>query len=392
MYRPTTALVRLGSLALVLSGHIQSQTSVAVSVSAPPHAISIPYEANQDGLLTVVVEDEKGNRIQNLSADIPVHTGHNVIAWDGSSLDGVAHPGRYYVRGLFHQQIVPHLQYSIYSPGTPPWPKADGTGAWLADHTAPASALFLPEGSAWPTHSSSPQVLFGAESAEAGHALMWTDLDGHKLNGIKIRGWNGGIALARDDGRERNLDHIAYTVYVVNPSRDFGKTDPGALQIFILTKTGLTPLPKVVGGIQMHDAFRQLVGLGVQNGLLLLANPAANEIAAFDVRHGVQPSFAKITVPRLGALAFEPDGHLLVSTDGGITRFTVQNDWHSLRLTNPQQVIPASALESPKQIIESDHEIYVTDWGHSHQVKVFSAATGKLARVIGKPGGPQIGA
>lgn len=390
MYRPIAVLVGLGSFALGLCGHVQGQTPVAQE-SAQPHGISIPYESKQDGLLTIVLEDDKGNRIKNLSPDIPVHTGHNVISWDGSSLDGVAHPGRYHVRGLFHQKIVTHLQYSIYSPGTPPWPKADGTGAWLADHTAPASALFLPEGSVWPTHSNSPQILFGAQAAEAGHALMWTDLNGRKLDGIKIRGWNGGIALARDDGRDRNPDHTAYTVYVVNPSRDFGKTDPGGLQIFILTKTGLTPLEKVVGGIQMHDAFRELVGLGVQNGLLLLANPAANEIVAFDVRHGAQPSFAKIMLPRLGSLAFEPDGHLLVSTDGNITRFTVQNDWHSLRLTDPQKVIPASALESPKQIIENDHEIYVTDWGHSHQVKVFSAATGKLARIIGRPGGPQIG-
>jgi hypothetical protein len=49
-------------------------------------------------------------------------------------------------------------------------------------------------------------------------------------------------------------------------------------------------------------------------------------------------------------------------------------------------------LQAPKQIIEADHEIYITDWGTSHQVKVFSAATGKLVRMIGKPGGPQIGA
>ncbi|RSL19178.1 hypothetical protein EDE15_4830 [Edaphobacter aggregans] len=200
------------------------------SQPAVRHAISIPYEAKRDGLLTLVVEDEHGNRIKNLIADYPVHRGHNTIAWDGSSLDGVALPGH----TTFHQRIVPHLQYSIYSPGDPPWPTADGTGAWLADHTAPASALFLPEGSPWPTHSTQPQVLLGAQAAEAGHALMWTDLNGHKLNGIKIRGWNGGIALARDIGANRNPDHIAYTVYVVNPSRDFDRSDPGALRFLRL--------------------------------------------------------------------------------------------------------------------------------------------------------------
>jgi hypothetical protein len=377
--------------ALVFACASRAQNVSSHGSSTQDHGIAIPYESKQEGLLTVVLEDENGNRIKNLVADMPVHQGPNVVDWDGSSLDGVAGPGRYHVRGLFHQKIVPDLQYSIYSPGTPPWPTNDGSGAWLADHTAPASVLFLPEGSPWPTHSTQQEMLLGAESAEAGHALMWTDLNGRKLDGIKIRGWNGGIALARDIGGHGNPDHVAYTVYVVNPSRDFGKTDPGGLQIFIITKGGLIPLEKVVGGIQTHDAFRELVGLGVYNGLLLLANPAANEIVAFDVRYGAQPAFARIKLPRLGALAFEPDGHLLVSADGGITRFTVQNDWQSLSLTDPHVVVSASTLEAPKQIIEVGNEIYVTDWGASHQVKVFSAPTGKLARVIGHPGGPQLG-
>jgi hypothetical protein len=363
-----------------------------VSQSLPPGAVSIPYEAKQAGLLTLVIEDEKGNRVKNLVADYPVHEGHNTIPWDGSSLNGVAVPGRYHLRGIFHQRIVPRLEYSIYSPGAPPWPTADGTGAWLADHTPPASVLFLPEGSPWPTNSSAPQILLGAQAAEAGHALMWTNLNGRKLDGIKLRGWNGGIALARDIGRDRNPDHIAYTVYVVNPSRDFGKTDPGALQVFAITKTGPTPIAKVVGGVQIHDAFRELVGLAAENGLLLLANPAANEIVAFDVRHRSQAPFATVRLPRLGAIAFEPDGHLLVTSEGAVKRFTILNDWHRLSLTEPKVVIPAAKFESPKQVLESEGDIYVSDWGSSHQIKVFSAATGKELRVIGRPGGPQIGA
>lgn len=385
-------LVTLASIGLLSFPSALRARSIDAPPSSTASAIFIPYEAKQDGLLTLVIEDQHGNRIKNLVADYPVHQGHNTIPWDGSSLDGVAVPGRYHIRGLFHQRIVPRLQYSIYSPGTPPWPTADGTGAWLADHTPPASALFLPEGSPWPTHSSAPQILLGAQSAEAGHALMWTDLKGRKLDGINIRGWNGGIALTRDIGHDHNPDHIAYTVYVVNPSRDFGKTDPGALQVFVITKTGLTPLAKVISGIQIHDAFRELVGLSAFNGLLLLSSPAADEIVAFDVRHNAQAPFAKIKLPHVGALAFEPDGHLLVATGGAITRFTVVHDWHTLSLANPKVIVPASALQSPKQIIESDGEIYVTDWGSSHQVKVFSAATGKTLRVIGHPGGPQIGA
>jgi len=376
-------------LTLLIAGvrAVRAQAAPSQTVTGIP----IHYRADRAGFVTLVLEDASGQRVKNLIFDHLVKPGDNAIAWDGTATSGLVAPGRYHVRGFFHEEIVPHLQYSFYSPGTPPWPNAEGTGAWLADHTAPAAALFLPQGASWPAQTGGPAMLLGAEAAEAGSALMWVDLDGHKLAGTKIRGWNGGIALARDLGTTANPDHVAYTVYVTNPSRDFGVKDPGALQVYTLTKTGLQPLDKVVGGIQTHDAFRELVGLAAYNGLLLLANPAANQIVAFDVRGGRKAPFARLNVPHLGAIAFEPDGHLLVSTGGAIVRYAVKNDWSSIGLEDPKPVVAATSLQAPKQILAEGGEIYVTDWGTSHQVKVFNAESGELVRVIGRPGGPQLG-
>ena len=357
----------------------------------PPTGVPIHFKADHAGFVTLVIEDKAGVRVKNLTTDHPVQAGDNVISWDGSALTGVAAPGTYQVRGLFHEGITPRLEYSIYSPGTPPWPTADGTGAWLADHTAPASALFLPEGSPWPAKDTKPVVLLGAESAEAGNALMWVTLDGRKLGGTKIRGWCGGIALARDIGTQGNPNHVAYTVYVDNPSRDFGRANPGGLFVFAVTKTGMDEVARVSGGIQVHDAFRELAALAAYNGLLVLSDPAGNELFAFDVRGAAKAPFATIKVDNLGGIAFEPDGKLLVATNGAIKRFTIANDWKTFSLTGGDEVVAAANLQAPKQIIEQDGEIYVTDWGTSHQVKVFNAKTGKLARTIGKPGGPQVG-
>jgi hypothetical protein len=359
--------------------------------SSAETGVPVHFKADKPGFVTLVMEDKDGNRIKNLTFDHPVVAGDNVIYWDGSALTGVASPGSYQVRGIFHEGITPRLEYSFYSPGTPPWPTADGTGAWLADHTAPAAALFLPDGSPYPANDTKPVVLLGADSAEAGNALMWVNLDGRKLGGTKIRGWNGGIALARDIGAQVNPDQVAYTVYVDNPSRDFGRANPGALEVYAITKTGVEPLGKVAGGIQVHDAFRELVGLAACNGLLVVSDPVGNELFAFDVRGAAKPSFANFKVDSLGGIAFEPDGHLLVATGGGIKRFTVANDWKTFTLTDGEDVVAATDLQAPKQIIEQDKEIYVTDWGTSHQVKVFDAASGKLVRTIGKAGGPQIG-
>jgi hypothetical protein len=96
------------------------------------NGMPIHFEAEKPGFITLVAEDKDGNRVKNLVFDHPVKAGDNVIYWDGSSMTGIAAPGTYRVRGIFHEGITPHLEYSIYSPGRPPWPTADGTGAWLA--------------------------------------------------------------------------------------------------------------------------------------------------------------------------------------------------------------------------------------------------------------------
>jgi hypothetical protein len=352
----------------------------------------IHFKADRPGFVTLVVEDADGNRVQNLVFDHPVQPGDNIIYWDGSSLTGLAAAGSYKIRGIFHEGITPHLQYSLYSPGTPPWPTADGTGAWLADHGAPASALFLPDGSPWPAKDTKPVILLGADTGEAGNPLMWVNLDGRKLGGSKIAGWNGGIALARDIGSTPNPAYVAYTVFVGNPSQKVGGSKTGTLVVYAITPTGVQPLTKIEAGQQMRDGYRELAGLAADNGLLLVSDVAASEIFAIDVRGGGQVApFATIPIDKLGGIAFEPDGRLLVASGGAIKRYDVVNDWANLNLTGGDVVVAASNLQSPKQIIEQDNEIYVTDWGTSHQVKVFDAQSGKLVRTIGKPGGPQIG-
>lgn len=354
--------------------------------------IPIQFKADRPGYVTLVVDDKDGNRVKNVAFDHPVQAGENIIHWDGSALNGEAKPGEYRVRGIFHEGITPVLEYSFYTGGNPPWPTKDGRGAWLADHTPPAAALFLPEGCNWPVKRSDPTVLIGADSAEAGNALMWLDLDGHKLGGTKIRGWNGAIAAARDDGPRANKNHEAYVVFVKNPSRDFGVADPGALVIYALTRNGPELFNTVRGGVQVHDAFRELVGLAAHNGLLALANTVANELVFFDTRRTNAQPIGTLKINKLGGIAFEPDGGLLVVADGAVKRFTIETSVNSVRLADEKIVVAASAFESPKQMIEHDNEIYVTDWGSSHQVKVFEAQTGKLARIIGRAGGPQIGA
>ncbi|MCU1252696.1 MAG: repeat containing protein [Edaphobacter sp.] len=170
---------------------------------------------------------------------------------------------------------------------------------------------------------------------------------------------------------------MAYTVFVDNPSRDFGVKDPGGLEVYVITKTGLEPLAKVTGGIQVHEAFRELVGIAAYNGLLLLSNPAANELVAFDVRSTSKAPFATIKVENLGGIAFEPDGKLLVTTNGAIKRYSIENDWKSFGISGGDPVVAASDLQAPKQIIEQNNEIYVTRLGHQSPGESFQRCLGQ---------------
>src|SRR5258708_32228536 len=73
-----------------------------------------------------------------------------------------------------------------------------------------------------------------------------------------------------------------------------------------------------------------------------------------------------IKVENLGGIAFQPDGKLLVTTNGAIKRYSIENDWKSFSISGGDPVVAASDLQAPKQIIEQDSEIYGTDWGTWH--------------------------
>ena len=89
----------------------------------------------------------------------------------------------------------------------------------------------------------------------SGNALMWVNLDGRKLGGTKIRGWNGGIVLARDIGSRGNPDHVAYTVFVDNPSRDFGVKTRAGWKSTSLRKQDWNRWPKLQAAFKSMTRF-----------------------------------------------------------------------------------------------------------------------------------------
>ena len=385
---------------------------VAVGKNHAP--IAINFTLPEDGFATLVIEDPNGKRIRNLIADTPFPKGRNTVYWDGTDDLGrdndAAHhglysiparlvaPGAYQVRGLWHRQVDLNYAMSVYSPGNPPWPTQDTSGGWMTNHTPASCVIFVPGDKA---PGGAPLVFIGAYVSEGGSALSWVDLDGNKIGG---RGWVGGNwtgaqYLACDTGAQAVPGIYAY----VGSSWSEDAPQPGGEKKGVIRLTGLTAssgdkpvLTPVYGfdppltvdpltGAKSQDVYNSLGGLAVHDGLLVFSQPTLNQLVFVDAKAGRVIGAAPLPTPR--GVAFDEKGNLLVLSDKALVRFTLGAS--PLPLGAPETVV--SKLQEPMGLtLDGNGEIYISDRGASHQVKVFSSE-GKLVKTYGNPGAPKAG-
>ena len=136
-----------------------------LKVTATPESVAhapvpVRFHLPEDGFVTLVIEDETGQRVRNLVSETPFPAGDNVVWWDatddlGRDVEAARHglynipaqlvsPGRYTARGLWRKEIQPFYEFAVYGTGNPPWSTPDHTGAWLANHSPPSAAVFVP--------------------------------------------------------------------------------------------------------------------------------------------------------------------------------------------------------------------------------------------------------
>lgn len=399
------------------SGDLQSAIlpPAAFPTSHPP--IPIPFTLAAPSYVSLVIEDAKGNRVRNLIADTLFPAGPNTAWWDGSDdlgrdRDAADHgvyllpkhfvaPGQYRVRGIVHQAIDLRYEFSVYSPGNPPWPTLDGTGGWLTNHTPASAALFIPANKA---AGGKPLVYLGCWVAEGGSGLAWVDLDGDKLGGRANVGgaYTGAQMLARDDGSQANPAVFAYAAAIWGDERATGQ----ALTKAILRLTGLTahgdkqvlnytfemglgdskpptdqPTARAIWKVQLG-------GLAVRNNVAVVSLQALNKLLFADTASGNILGTADVESPR--GLAFDAQGNLLVLSGSRLLRYATPDTQHPQQLSAARMLV-VQGLESPSGIaLDADGSIYVSDQGNSNQVKVFSAE-GKFLRAIGHAGPSKAG-
>lgn len=398
-------------------GNEALQVSMVANKSHPP--IPVSFTLKEPSFVTLAIEDQQGKRVRNLISETPFPAGSNVVYWDGlddigrdtkAAEHGVYHipgklvtPGTYRVRGLMRPQINLRYEMSAYTNGNPPWPTDDNSGEWLANHTAPSTVLFLPEGAA-PTRSVPPgtagggQVLVGSSVSEGGSGLAWLDLNGRKLHGqLWIGGvWTGATHLARDDGESpASGSQPVPGVYAYT-----GSAWENELRLHqLVTATNKTDAPKdtrfgtgedrpvLTPNFKFPDtSSAALGGLAVHNGLLVASLPKLNQLLLVDAAARKVLGTVPVDDPR--GLSFDRQGRLLALSGRRLLRFEPGTNPVQL---SAQQVVVAQDLEDPQQIaLDTQGDIYISDRGGSHQVKVFSPE-GKFLRAIGDAGKPAVG-
>jgi len=381
----------------------------AVRIGTPADVpIPISFTLDKPGVVTLVIDDADGNRVRNLISETPFAAGQHVVEWDGRDdhepkqvsqqpvftfQGNPIGPGRYTVRGIVRDPVRLRYEMPLYTAGNPPWDTADGRGGWLQDYSPPTAVVGL-----------SDKMLIGSPTGEA-FGVVWTDLQGQRLGGLRGvsggGGWAGAELLARDNGEQADESVSAYVANNWEQSFEIEaltqKPPVGAYNGGVRTmsmclwgagRKVYRPEQGQITGLAAHN-MTVIAAIGNQSKLLVIRDKATpgfglrhgNPLAP-DNRSGTKVAEVPVNAPR--GLAVSPDGrHLLAISGQTIVRFPFPP------AGEPTAVV-SEGLKEPSQLaIDRDGNIYVSDQG-THQVQVFTPA-GKPLRTLGQPGGPQLG-
>jgi hypothetical protein len=397
--------VWLGELMAVTS--LTSNTTLTAltlhSTREEPPPIPVTFTLPEAGVVTLVIDDIKNNRVRNLVSETPFPAGRNTAWWDGcddllrdpqAARHGVYHiptrfvaPGAYKVRGLWHKPMKLHYEFSIYNAGKPAWPTADNTGCWLTTHTPPTSMAVVPGDR---TADGKPLIFMGAFVAEGGHGLQWLHEDGTKLGGQHWVGghWTGAPTLAVDLGPGAVTDHLCYVGSIWEGElRLTAKTRELKDEPIFKEKLGVDPKEKkvdttsILHGFDGGDKVYVLGGIAARDGRLVFSLVRQNKLVVVDIKEG--KIISSIPLPNPRGVNFDDQGRLLAFSGKKFVRFAV--------LSAKPETLIAEELDDPRHItVDAKGRFFITDRANSHQVKIFSPA-GKQIGSIGKSGTPAVG-
>ena len=367
----------------------------------PP--IPIKFTLPEEGYVTLVIEKKDGTRVRNLVSETKFPKGNNTAWWDGTDdlgrdLNAAAHglyqlpvrpvaPGEYVVRGLWRKEVRLRYEFSVYSPGNVPWDTNDHTGAWLANHSAPSAAAFVPAEIS--PLKGAPAMFLGCLVTEGPDGMCWTNMDMKKMGGMKWIGgaWLAAPHLASDFGPQRQPETSVYTAAVF-PTDGNDKGSEIRVNRIRRADAGVEQVGRFGIGENLEgNRDWHLSQIAIWNQLLVCALPRQNALLVIDAAAGKETQ--RLTLKQPQGLAFDRAGELFAVSEKKVFRLGKAGDDKKFA-AQPTVAVGAGMDDPTKLTIDAQGQIFVSDRGRQHNVKVFSPR-GKLLRAIGKPGAPKAG-
>jgi len=366
-------------------------------------ALSLAYTMPRDAMVTLGLFNGEGELLRWIVQNEYRYAGPNREYWNGLDQWGKPVPaGAYTVKGVLHDPLSLEYQMTLANPGNPPWPTADGKGDWLSDEASAQAAV-----------TDGKWVFLAAPGSEKGFAVIAVDESGQRQWGVDESFYPRCVSLAL------NGDFL-YALFsgpeLTDATRRFnGKNAVGRAVLICYDKTTgrraafseenprlkvhTWPYREAVVGLwdlRRNMTFRpgnyggqpryfcadlgestNALGVAAAGPKLYVSLFYEDRLLVLDAETA-EPA-GEIPLPKPVGLHALDDHTLLAVSDGRVVKLNVRD--------GTRQVLIDHHLEAPHSVTtDKEGRIYVSDWGKSFQVKVFSPA-GEYLRAIGRPGG-----
>jgi len=382
-------------------------TVYAESTLQPRGALTYSYTMPQEGDLTLGVFDAPGRLLRWIVRGERRPAGRNTEAWDGLDQYGRPIPvGSYQAKAIYHPPLGLDYQMTVGNPGSPPWPTADDKGDWLSDESDPQGVA-----------TDGKWVFLAAPGSEKGHSIIAVDENGLRQWGFQEDIYPRCVSLAVEGeyvyalysgpeltsgGDYNGHNAIERAVLVCLDKRtgrpaSFTAHEPALKVATWPYREAVTPLWEMrknktfdaahYGGQPRYFSTdvgesTSAQGVAATAGRVYLAMNYDDKLLVLD--SATAQKVDEIPVPKPAGLRALPDGTLLVVSGASVVRV----DPATKRIT---PLIDHDLVAPHDVTTDAPGRVYVSDWGASFQVKVFSPS-GKLLRTIGRPGGrPWVG-
>jgi hypothetical protein len=332
----------------------------------------IPLTMPEDGYVSVIVKNAQGQVVRQLLNATFLTKGTHQIPWDGLTNMSHLKPGEIVPAGAYTWEAIRHNGLGLrlvgwaHNGGRAPFDSPGGN--WGGDQGHPTAV-----------ETDGKQIYLGWGGAEAGKAVVTTDLDGNVKWRHKRGGFGNARLLATDAGvvyvyDRQQGDNIIYRLTATKgeylPWKD---SESATLDVTAL----LPPSPTLPPTEGKGAVTPTLTGMTAAAGKLYVSYGAGNVVAVVDSATG--KLLSTLPVEGAGDLEVGPDGKLYVLSAGSkVLRLTPADGKADVAVDG---LVAAAALA-----LDADGVIYVGVTDPDNQVKVFGA-DGKPLRTIGKAGG-----